>query len=380
LSKNELHKLPFDQNYLHFEFINTDKPNEKSFLYQLTGSEYSWIECNNCSDIFYAHLDGGKYTFQIKTNNLNSTITKFDFEIEGNVLHKWWFIPSLFLYLIALIAVVVYFMIVVNFRQKLKNQELVFNEKMKSMGELSSGISHEIQNPLNFVNNFADLSIELGKELASELDKAKIVVETKDYLKDILSDLNSNLTKIATHGARASKIVKGMQEHSNYSKNEKEQIDLNQLINENVERFLKNKKVNFKDTFGLQPAIGLLLEKDLAKVKLLRSEFGKVIDHMLSNAFYATKDSQSPMISIATEKVGKTIIIKISDNGTGISEATKAKIFQPFFTTKPAGEGTGLGLSLVYDIITKGHGGTIEVESVEGEGTTFVLKLPIKNS
>lgn len=260
--------------------------------------------------------------------------------------------------------------------------QLIQREKLASLGELTAGIAHEIQNPLNFVNNFSEVSVELIHELEEERsqpnDKRDEGLET-----ELLQDLIQNLQKITHHGKRASGIVKSMLEHSRASTGEKQLTDLNTLADEYIRlsyHGLRAKDKSFNADYKLY------LADELPKVELIPQDFGRVLLNLLNNAFFAVQKKAQlgipdykPTVSITTKynKTEATIEIEVSDNGTGIPEALKQKIFQPFFTTKPTGEGTGLGLSLSYDIVTKGHGGSITLTSNEGEGTTFIINLPI---
>jgi two-component system, NtrC family, sensor kinase len=257
--------------------------------------------------------------------------------------------------------------------QKLKSTQtqLIQSEKLASLGELTAGIAHEIQNPLNFVNNFSEVSVELLEELKAERQKAegKRDFELED---ELLSDLSQNQEKINHHGKRASSIVKGMLEHSRKNSGEKELTDINTLADEYLRlayHGLRAKDSQFNADFQTD------FDDNLPKVEVISQDFGRVLLNLINNAFYAVKNVEKPLVKVSTKKVDDQIVIKVKDNGTGMSAETKAKIFQPFFTTKPTGEGTGLGLSLAYDIVTKGHGGTLEVESTEGIGTTFTIKL-----
>lgn len=255
--------------------------------------------------------------------------------------------------------------------EKLKSTQaqLIQSEKLASLGELTAGIAHEIQNPLNFVNNFSEVSSELVTEMNQELDKGDI---TEAQI--ISNDLKQNLEKITIHGKRASSIVKGMLEHSRTSTSEKELTDINALADEYLRltyHGLRAKDHTFNSDFKTD------FDENLPKIEVVSQDMGRVLLNLVNNAFYATKGVKSPLVEIKTAGVENGIIVSIKDNGKGMSEETKAKIFQPFFTTKPTGEGTGLGLSLAYDIVVKGHGGTLEVESKEGFGTTFMIKLPI---
>ncbi len=267
---------------------------------------------------------------------------------------------------------------------KTTQNQLIQKEKMASLGELTAGIAHEIQNPLNFVNNFSEVSIDLAQEFAEELDKEPL---DKALLKELADDLVQNQEKINHHGKRASSIVKGMLEHSRTSTGELELTDINALADEYLRlsyHGLRAKDKSFNADFKTD------FDESLPKVKVMPQEIGRVLLNLINNAFYAVQKkkltdaenstvvkSYIPMVWVTTKKLKSAIQITVKDNGTGIPESVKEKIFQPFFTTKPTGEGTGLGLSLSYDIITKGHGGSIEVQSAESEGTTFIISLPL---
>ncbi|MBO2010574.1 histidine kinase [Siccationidurans soli] len=256
--------------------------------------------------------------------------------------------------------------------------QLVQSEKMASLGELTAGIAHEIQNPLNFVNNFADVSAELLTELEEEQAKPDRDLELEA---ELLADLKQNLIKISQHGGRAASIVRGMLEHSRTSSGERTATNLNALADEYLRlayHGLRAKDKTFNAT--LNPDF----DPSLPPVAVISQDLGRVLLNLLNNAFYAVRQRQqtgeagyAPTVSISTRNLGKEVEIRVRDNGAGIPAAVRAKIFQPFFTTKPTGEGTGLGLSLSYDIITQGHGGTLVVESEEGKGTEFVISFPI---
>ena len=268
-----------------------------------------------------------------------------------------------------------------NTLKKLKSTQvqLVQSEKLASLGELMAGIAHEIQNPLNFVNNFSEMSVELAKELKEEVEKPAM---DKALIIELADDLTQNQEKITHHGKRASSIVKGMLEHSRTSTGVKELTDINKIADEFLRltyHGLRAKDSTFNADFKTD------FDKNLPKINVVSQDIGRVLLNLISNAFYAARKKENeekvagsnfnPCVIVSTEIIDNQIAIKIKDNGTGMSEETKAKIFQPFFTTKPPGEGTGLGLSLSYDII-KAHGGMLECESVENEGTTFVVRLP----
>ena len=255
--------------------------------------------------------------------------------------------------------------------------QLIQREKMASLGELTAGIAHEIQNPLNFVNNFADVSVELVTELAEERARP-----TRDPAAEaeLLADLRQNLGRIAQHGGRAAGIVRGMLEHSRASSGERAPTDVNALADEYLRLAYhglraKDKTFNAKLETDFAPA--------LPPVSAMPGDLGRVLLNLLTNAFYAVQKRQQsgeasyqPTVGVGTRRAGELVEIQVTDNGTGIPAELLERIFQPFFTTKPTGEGTGLGLSLSHDIITKGHGGTLAVASQPGAGTTFTIALP----
>ncbi len=254
---------------------------------------------------------------------------------------------------------------------KIAQDQLVQSEKLASLGELTAGIAHEIQNPLNFVNNFAELNKELLIELEGEISKKKIEIAP---LKQIIDDLVQNENKIDYHGKRAASIVKGMLQHSRNSSGEKELTNLNQLADEYLRlayHGLRAKNKSFNADFEL------IQDETLEKIKVSPQEIGRVLLNIFNNGFHALEKNQSPKKLLVTIKnLNEKVQITVNDNGMGMTEATKNKIFQPFFTTKPTGEGTGLGLSMAYDIITKGHNGTIKVDSELNKGTTFTIEIP----
>ncbi len=255
---------------------------------------------------------------------------------------------------------------------------LIQSEKMASLGELTAGIAHEIQNPLNFVNNFAEVSKELAEELNEEVLKTKIDTE---LISEIAGDLVTNQEKINHHGQRASGIVKGMLEHSRKSTGKKEMTDINVLADEYLRlayHGLRAKDKSFNADFKME------FDESLPKINVVSQDIGRVLLNLINNAFYTVdkkaklgNDGFKPEVKVTTEKVNDKVVIKVWDNGEGIPEKVRNKIFQPFFTTKPTGSGTGLGLSLAYDIITKGHGGELNVDSKEGEGSEFKIIMPI---
>jgi two-component system NtrC family sensor kinase len=269
---------------------------------------------------------------------------------------------------------------------KVTQNQLVQQEKLASLGELTAGIAHEIQNPLNFVNNFSELNVELISELADVLN-SKNILEKGSVEDELLQDLTQNMEKITHHGKRASSIVKGMLQHSRTNTGQKEPTDINALADEYLRlsyHGLRAKDKTFNSDFKAE------LDPNLPMIEVVPQDLGRVFLNLINNAFYACNERAKiniqnghvapykPMVFVSTQKTKESIEIRVKDNGSGISEENLIKIFQPFFTTKPTGKGTGLGLSLAFDIVKKGHGGTIKCESIEGEGTEFVVELPIK--
>ena len=266
--------------------------------------------------------------------------------------------------------------------------QLIQAEKMASLGELTAGIAHEIQNPLNFVTNFSEVSSELIQEIQIERSKKKEsrAANLEEIEDDILADIKQNLSKITFHGKRADAIVKGMLEHSKKGSGQRELTNINAMAEEFLRLTYRSFLAKEKD---FHADLKINLAPDLPKVLVIPKDIGKVLLNLYNNAFYACATAEIlegegiriPTVALTTSIYspitgGKAVIISIKDNGPGIPDAIKDKIFQPFFTTKSAGEGTGLGLSLSYDII-RAHGGELKVESKEEEGAEFIITLPI---
>ena len=259
---------------------------------------------------------------------------------------------------------------------KATQAQLIQSEKMASLGELTAGIAHEIQNPLNFVNNFSDVSTELINEMQDELNKGD-----KDEAIAISEDIKQNLEKISHHGKRADAIVKGMLQHSQSGSGVKEPTDINALADECMRLAYHGLRAKDK-SFNAELITNL--DETLPKINVIPQDIVRVMLNLFNNAFYAvnqkakTSDKEyKPLIEATTSLKNDQIVICVKDNGNGIPDSIKEKIIQPFFTTKPTGEGTGLGLSLSYDMVVRGHGGSIKVNSKEGEGSEFIIQLPI---
>jgi signal transduction histidine kinase len=257
---------------------------------------------------------------------------------------------------------------------KSTQSQLIQSEKMASLGELTAGIAHEIQNPLNFVNNFSEVNVELTDEADHEIEKANLT-----QARTILQEIKDNQQKINHHGKRAAAIVKGMLQHSRASSGQKEPTDVNTLCDEYLRlsyHGLRAKDKTFNAKFETD------FDSSLPKVNLVPQDIGRAVLNLINNAFYAViehskqQDNYDPTVSVSTKKSGNKILISVKDNGYGMPDSIKEKIFQPFFTTKPTGQGTGLGLSLSYEIV-KAHGGELRVKTKEGEGSEFIVSLPV---
>ena len=264
---------------------------------------------------------------------------------------------------------------------KATQKQLIHSEKMASLGELTAGIAHEIQNPLNFVNNFS----EVNKELISEMESA-LSTKNFDDVKDLAKSIADNHEKINQHGKRADAIVKSMLQHSRSSSGQNELTDINSLCNEYLRLAYHGYRAKDKSFNVLFETI---LDPSLPKVSVVPQDIGRVILNLINNAFYAVNEKSAfakasadegyePRVIITSKRMNGKVEVRIKDNGNGITRSIKEKIFQPFFTTKPTGQGTGLGLSLAYDIITKAHGGDLKVETIEGDGAEFIVSLPIQ--
>ncbi len=267
--------------------------------------------------------------------------------------------------------------------QELKSTQaqLIQSEKMASLGELTAGIAHEIQNPLNFVNNFSEVNKELADELSEEIDKGNYV-----DAKLIAKDIKENEEKINHHGKRADAIVKGMLLHSRSSSGVKEPTDINALCDEYLRLSYHGLRAKDKSLSAGQAGFNATLQTDydatIGKINIIPQDIGRVLLNLYNNAFYTVAEKMKqqngdyePTVSVSTKKIADKVEIRVADNGTGIPQKVLDKIYQPFFTTKLTGQGTGLGLSMSYDII-KAHGGEIKVETQEGEGSTFIIQFP----
>jgi signal transduction histidine kinase len=262
---------------------------------------------------------------------------------------------------------------------KATQNQLIHQEKLASLGELTAGIAHEIQNPLNFVNNFSEVNTELVDELHNAIDEGNL-----NEVRSIANDIKENEQKIVYHGKRADVIVKSMLHHSRSSSGVNEPTDINVLADEYLRlayHGLRAKDKSFNATLKTD------FDVRIEKINIIPQDIGRVILNLITNAFYAVAEKKNasagsagqiyePTVSVSTKKVNGTVELKVKDNGFGMPGHVIDKIFKPFFTTKPTGQGTGLGLSISYDIV-KAHGGELNVETKEGEGTEFIIQIPI---
>ncbi|MGB5435104.1 MAG: ATP-binding protein, partial [Maribacter sp.] len=402
--------LAHNQNNIAIGFsaLHYANPSKNKYLYTLENYDNEWREGTSRQDAFYPNLEPGRYVFRVKAANNNGVWNE-----KGAVLHiivtpPWWYTSWSYAAYALLFMCGVYGAnrffrnrVIVNERKKTQARELaqakeiekayhkleeshetlkatqsqlIQSEKMASLGELTAGIAHEIQNPLNFVNNFSEVSNELIDEMNEEIENGDL-----DEAKAIANDIKQNLEKINHHGKRADAIVKGMLQHSRSSSGVKEPTDINALADEYLRlayHGLRAKDKSFNATMNTD------FDESIGKINVVPQDIGRVVLNLITNAFYAVNEKKQkdnnfkPMVAVSTKKIGNQIRISVSDNGDGIPDKVKEKIFQPFFTTKPTGQGTGLGLSMSYDIITKGHGGELKVETKEGEGTTFIIQFP----
>jgi signal transduction histidine kinase/ligand-binding sensor domain-containing protein len=397
-------RLRHNENKISFRYValHYGDPSKNQYAYRLDGYDKDWIQGGIQRSVTYTNLAPGTYTFKVKAANSDGFWNEVGASITVIISPPWW--KSWWawcLYVLVFGAILVSY---INYRSKALRREnqlleekvnhrtgqlqkslqdlqatqsqLIQSEKMASLGELTAGIAHEIQNPLNFVNNFAEVSREL-------LDEMKEEIAARNYteVEALASDIDGNLEKIHHHGKRADAIVKGMLQHSRSSSGQKELTEINALADEYLRlayHGLRAKDKSFNATVITD------YDQMIGKIHIIPPDIGRVILNLVTNAFYAaslppeagvTDNKHEPTVWVGTKKAGDKVFIFVRDNGPGIPKNVIDKIFQPFFTTKPTGQGTGLGLSMSYDIV-KAHGGEIKVETKEGVGTEFIIHLP----
>ena len=407
-------RLRYNQNVFSFDFaaIDYSNPEDNQHFFMLENYDDSWRLAGSDLRAYYFNIPPGKYIFRVKATNSKGVWAekKIDIIILPPWWLSWWAYCMYGLLLVATVFAIYFYLkhrIILAEQQRTQKRELaqakeiekaytvlkttqtqlIQSEKMASLGEMTAGIAHEIQNPLNFVNNFSELNLEL----IEELDKA-IEMGIKDELKTITKGLKENELKINHHGQRADAIVKSMLQHSRGSSGQKELTDINALADEYLRLAYHGMRAKDK-TFNV--TLQTEFDPGLEKVNIIPQNIGRVLLNLYNNAFYAVNEKSKtagegyqPCVSVSSQ-LSKTVetsqsairnpqflMISVKDNGNGIPDKVREKIFQPFFTTKPSGRGMGLGLSLSYDIV-KAHSGEIRVESLEGEGSEFIVSLPI---
>ena len=397
--------LYYNQNDFSISFAALDysNPQKIKYKYLLENHDVEWINSGYNNVANYTNMDPGEYTLKVLATNADGVWIDKDKSILISIKPPWW--KTIFAYVVyGLLFIIFLFLIDRIQRRRLREKErsknrekeliqaqeiekaynelkatqtqLIQAEKMASLGELTAGIAHEIQNPLNFVNNFSEINSELIDELKEEVEKGNI-----KEIAELANDIKDNEERINHHGKRADAIVKGMLQHSRSSEGKKESTDLNTLCNEYLRlsyHGLRAKDKSFNATMKVD------FDESVGKQNVIPQDLGRVVLNLINNAFFAVDekkkskiDNYEPTVSVSTKKKDDKIEICVTDNGGGIPKNVLDKIFQPFFTTKASGEGTGLGLSLSYDIITKGHGGKLIVETNEGEGSVFIIQIPI---
>jgi len=395
--------LPYKDNNISIDFaaIEPDLPKLVRYQYKLEGYNKDWSPQSNGTTAVFGYIPEGSYTFKLKALSPYGiwSETQYKFKVLPPWYRTWW------AYALYVCLFVISIWAFINYRSRKLSREnrlleeqvahrthqlkqsleelkstqaqLIQQEKMASLGELTAGIAHEIQNPLNFVNNFSEVNTELVDELKTEL-----ATGNQQQAIEIADDIKDNEQKILHHGKRADAIVKGMLQHSRVSTGQKELTDINALADEYLRLSYHGMRAKDK-TFNA--TLQTDFDKSIEKINVVPQDIGRVLLNLFNNAFYAlsvktlaTADGNyEPTVSVCTKKVDGKIEIHVKDNGIGIPQKVVDKIFQPFFTTKPTGQGTGLGLSLSYDTI-KAHGGEIKVETKEGEGSEFIIQLPLK--
>ncbi|MEP7374772.1 MAG: two-component regulator propeller domain-containing protein [Chitinophagaceae bacterium] len=408
-------EIPHDNNYMQFQFgqAHLSRLDTTWYSYMLAGIDKNWsLATVNLVTENYLNLPPGKYTFKVSSKGINGRWSRpatLDFTILPPWYQTWW---AYILYVLTGIGIIRAYIVYRSRRLKKENRileekidlrtnqlqksledlkatqaQLIQSEKMASLGELTAGIAHEIQNPLNFINNFSEVNTELISEMKEEIEKGNL-----EEVKAIADDIAANEQKINHHGKRADGIVKGMLQHSRSGNRQKEPTNINALADEYLRLAYHGLRAKDKSFNAIMKTD---FDETIGDINVIPQDIGRVVLNLITNAFYAVtekkKQTSSPLptaegignpqdvfeptVSVSTKKSNGKVQVIVKDNGNGIPQKVLEKIFQPFFTTKPTGEGTGLGLSLSYDII-KAHNGELKVETKEGEGATFIIILP----
>ncbi|GAB2593774.1 sensor histidine kinase [Spirosoma areae] len=413
--------LPYNQNFLSFEFValTYSLPERNRYAYQLAGIDNDWVQNGSRRFANYTNLPPGEYTFRVKASTSDRIWHNLNKPVSIRILSPWWQTwPAYILYVLLSLGSLWGFIayrsrqlraanrrleeIVTNRTAEVRRQndqithqrdslektlaalkatqnQLVQKEKLASLGELMAGIAHEIQNPLNFVNNFAEVTVELVDEL-----QQSVVAGDTEQVTALTENLSENLQRIVRNGQRASAIVRSMLEHAHTDTAPRQPTNLNALADECLRVAYQGQQAREN---GFQAKLITKFDPNLGLVESAPQDIGRVLLNVFNNAFYAVSEKKrqqpagfEPSVTVETQRLDDHLELIVRDNGTGIPEGIRDKIFNPFFTTKPAGQGTGLGLALSYDIVTKGHGGQLRVQSQEGQFTEFSLHLPLTNA
>jgi len=396
-------RFRYNENRLSFHYVGLDyqSPQVIQYAFKLDGYDKDWISAGTQRMATYTNLSPGEYTFHVKASNSDGVWNEQGVSFSFIILPPWWQTWWAYALYVLVLALDVWAFTAYRSRKlrqanlELENKverrttqlnksledlkstqsQLIHAEKMASLGELTAGIAHEIQNPLNFVNNFSDVNKELIDEMEQEMDSGNI-----SDAKTIAKNIRENEEKINHHGKRADAIVKGMLQHSRSGTGVKEPAEINVLADEYL-------RLSYQGLRAKDKSFNVTMETDydrsIGDINIIPQDIGRVLLNLYNNAFYAVSEKKQqlgkgyePTVAVSTSKINGKVEIRIKDNGNGISRKVMDKIFQPFFTTKPTGQGTGLGLSLSYDII-KAHGGEIKVDTKEGEFTEFVIQIPL---
>jgi signal transduction histidine kinase/ligand-binding sensor domain-containing protein len=403
--------LPYNKNNITLEYlaIHYANPQKNKYKFQLEHYDNDWREVGNQREAFYPNLPPGEYVFRLKAANDKGLWNEEGVTLKITINPPWWRTYWAYIAYVLLAGAIAFGLnryyhgrLLEREREKSRARELeqareiqvayhkleetyetlkatqtqlIHSEKMASLGELTAGIAHEIQNPLNFVNNFSEINAELIDEVQYELQSGKT-----NGITNLLESIRENEKKIGYHGKRADSIVKGMLQHSRMSAGQMEITDLNAIADEYIRlsyHGFRGKDKNFNSAFRTN------FDESIGRINVVRQDMGRVLLNLFNNAFFAVAEKQNqhvpgyqPVVEVETKKYPDKIEIRVSDNGIGIPQKNMDRIFQPFFTTKAAGQGTGLGLSLSFDTI-KAHNGNIRVESAEGQGSTFIIVLPL---
>ncbi|MDH3243869.1 MAG: ATP-binding protein [Saprospiraceae bacterium] len=406
-------RLPYDAETFAFRFSDFNNRNSRpAYRYRLYPYESIWRNTDIAPVANYYKVPTGSYRFQVQSATQNSNLSYQEIDLPVNIMPPWW--ATWWAY--ALYAGIVAFLgwrlhlfqksrVIRAERERTREKELeqarevekaykelgvahenlkatqsqlVHAEKMASLGELTAGIAHEIQNPLNFVNNFSEVSTELLDDIEEEFSKGDHQAAV-----ELGKNLRQNLEKITHHGERASAIVKSMLLHSRADSGKREMVDINALADEYLRLAYHGMRAKDK---SFNVSMKTDFDTSLGKIEMVPQEIGRVLLNLITNAFYAVADKKkksdngySPEVLVSTKSKKNLVEISVKDNGNGVPQDLVDKIFQPFFTTKPTGEGTGLGLSLSYDIL-KAHGGDIKIKTENGEGTEMSVLLPYDNN